>query len=1085
MTTRRELLRTAALAGVAGAAVPFLADGARAADTVAPTGGRPGDPSGSAAPARVPATKRSSTYYTSEKVEAARRNVTDFAWARELRDQAVAAAEPFLAKGDEWLWRLVSGQRVPRSYAVNQTLGSPVTGTDIFEYGNYPWPADPLSRPWKIVDPSVPEDSGQPRVYPTNDFAAYHASGLDEHGVFDPERADRGLLVNELYPELGPTWGVDDGYGWVDDDGNRWTFVAYYHHWHLWYPSTDTAAAAITNALASCRDAYLYTGELRYAHAGLILLDRIADVYPAMDTSVYKREDGFLHSDGLSGRGRIVGCIWETGLVKQFLMAYDAFFPAVADGDDAGIVPFLAEKAEQYGLAAKDSAEAIRSNIETNLVREVPPAIQNAQIRGNFGSHQSTMAMAAVVLDSPEESPGLIDWIFQAGEYIADPPARITGGDMDATLVEDVDRDGFGNEAAPGYNFGWISAIGSVADILEGYPDHPVADLFAHPKYAKMIAARPSLTMLNAYTPQIGDSGSTGNPGLFGGAQEYTADFERYGDPVFAQVAYRVNGDTTDGLYGSVFSSDVEGTRRRIAEIVEQDGPLRLPSRNLTGYGFAALRTGEGERMRGLWTYYGRSAGHGHLDALNLGMHAFGVDLLPDLGYPEFADNNARRHEWTSNTIAHNTVVVDASPQATHWVGEPHGFAATEQVQFFDIAAPGVYPQTEVYRRATALVGVDAENSYVVDFFRVVGGAQHHFSFHAAEGPVTAEGLTLVEQPTGSYAGPDVEPPAADDPPRPDANGFDWLGDVERDTAPEGPFSLDWTITDTWDVHDPDPDLHVRLTMLTDVDEVALCDGVPPRNKPGNPARLRYLVARRGEAGGEPLAGGFVSVIEPYAGARFVREVTMAGVEPLDDEGESLDGPIAQGGGLRPFEGDLEPYEAYAVKVTLTDGRVDYVVGSLRTDVVLRVDGAFLFRGSFGVYRLRDGEPEYAFGHGTSMLGPLARMQGPDAITGTLSDFTRELSDENRLTVALADDLPVEPESLAGAYVYVANDGERNAVYEIVQASVDGATLVLDIGNTTLIRGYVDPENVDQGFRYDVEAGAEIRIPLTREWRRA
>src|SRR5690606_31079185 len=102
----------------------------------------------------------------------------------------------------------------------------------------------------------------------------------------------------------------------------------------------------------------------------------------------------------------------------------------------------------------------------------------------------------------------------------------------------------------------------------------------------------------------------------------------------------------------------------------------------------------------------------------------------------------------------------------------------------------------------------------------------------------------------------------------------------------------------------------------------------------------------------------------------------------------------------------------------------------------------------------------------------------------TLEDFTRELSAENWLTVALADDLPAKPESLAGTYVYVANDGERNAVYEIVRASVDGTRLVLDIGDTTLIRGYVDPEDVAQGFRYDVAPGAEVRIPLTREWGR-
>jgi hypothetical protein len=42
----------------------------------------------------------------------------------------------------------------------------------------------------------------------------------------------------------------------------------------------------VARALRALCDAYLYTGEVKYAHSGLILLDRVADVYPAMDTSV-------------------------------------------------------------------------------------------------------------------------------------------------------------------------------------------------------------------------------------------------------------------------------------------------------------------------------------------------------------------------------------------------------------------------------------------------------------------------------------------------------------------------------------------------------------------------------------------------------------------------------------------------------------------------------------------------------------------------------------------------------------------------------------------------------------------------------
>ncbi|WP_020576432.1 heparinase II/III domain-containing protein [Actinopolymorpha alba] len=1056
--SRRDFLRTAAagtagLAGLAGAVAP---PGLPLRTAYAATPGTPaGVPAGIAAGVATTPTKTASTYYTPEKVAAVRRNIDAYDWARSLRDGAVAAARPYLAKGDEWLWRLVTGQRLPRSYAVNQTLGSPITGTDLFRFGNYPWEADPLNRPWKLVDPS------SDYVFPTNDFGAYYASGLDEHGLFDPAHADRSLLVNELYPERGPTWGVDDGYGWVDDNGDKWTFIAYYIHWQLWYGATATAKAPLYFALRWFRDAYVYTGEEKYAHAGLILLDRIADVYPSMDAAAYRREDGYLQSDGLSGKGKVLGCIWENSLARDLVSSYDAFFPAIASGDDANVVPFLSAKAREFGLPPKDSVDAIKVNIENNIVRQTFPAVKGHQIAGNFGSHQATLATAAVVLDSATESREWIDWVFASGERVRDPDLRITGGNMYATLVEDVDRDGMGNEAAPHYNFLWIGTIGGVADALAGYPKYPAADLYQHPKYAQMIQVRPKLTMLNRYTPSIGDTGATGQPLLNGSAQVYAADFERYGTTEAAQLAYLLNGNKTDGLYGSIYSSDVEGTRKRIADVIATKGPLTLASVNLTGFGFGALRTGTGAKARELWVSYGRTSGHGHADALNIGLFGFGVDLMPDLGYPEFADNNARRIEWNANTIAHNTVTVDARKQAAQWVGRPYGFAATDDVQVIDVAAPKAYSQTSVYRRVTAQVKVDAENSYAVDFFRVVGGRQHHLSFHAAEGPVSTSGLTLAPQSGGTYAGPGVLPPADNAVPRANPSGFDWLSNVERDSDPGATFSVDWKVKDTWGVHNPDPDLHLRLTVLTDVDEVALCDGIPPRNKPGNPASLRYLIARRQ---GEGLASQFVSLIEPYVGQRYVRDVVAVKV--------------------RGVNAAIAPHEAAAVKVTLTNGRTDYVVSSLRTDVLLSIDDdAFTFRGAFGVYSLRDGKPAYAFGHDATKVGPLPRMQGPTAVNGTVTDFPRDLSASNTVTLRLAKKGPA-PSTLVGSYVYVDNDGERNAAYRIIGAElVNDTTLILDIGAATTIRGYIDKKDFNQGYRYDLAVGAAARIPLTREWK--
>ncbi|ACQ81587.1 hypothetical protein Bcav_3344 [Beutenbergia cavernae DSM 12333] len=1017
-------------------------------------------PGGGAAPSTTPVKTRA-TYYTPEKVAAARANVAQLDWAAAMRDEAVAGAQPLVDAGDDWLWRSVTSQGVPRSYAVNQDLGSPVTGEEIFEFGNYPWIADPYARPWKLEDPS----SGY--LFPTNDFAAFYASALDENGNFQRELGDPAHLVNTLYPERGPTWGVDDGWGWIDDDGAKWTFCAYYVHWFGWYgPPADVAGQKMTSlrqGLMRLRDAYLLTGDAQYARLGVILLDRFADLYPAMDTSAYPRAEGYLHSDGLRGVGKAVGCIWETGLARTLVECYDAFYPAIAEGDDAGVVEYLSARSTEYGLAPKASVADIRANIENGILRQIFPAVQDTSIFGNFGMHQATLAMAAVVLDEPASGVEWLDFLFAAGGLTGSAGSwRNTGGNIGPTLVDQVDRDGWYGEGAPGYNILPIGNLQSVADVLAGYDTYPAADLYEHPKYAAMFTARPRLTMLGAYTPSIGDSGQTGKPYLLGLATQYVTAFERYDDPVDAQMAYRMNGDSTDGLRGDVFSADAPGLTERIQAVIDAEGPLALESANLTGFGLAAHRTGTGAHARGLTTYYGTSLMHGHRNTLALGLFGHGLDLAPGLGYPEFADNKARRREWESNTVASNTVVVDATPQTPQVVGRPLAFRSGDGVHLSDVEAPAVYPGASRYRRTSVLVDTGEERSYVLDVFRVSGGGEHVFSFHAAEGPATASGVSLVAQPTGTYAGPDIEPPNPTGTPRPGASGFDWLTRVERG-APSGAFSVDWDVTDTYDVHEVDPDVHVRLTMLTPVEEVALADGIPPRNKPGNPESLRFLLARRT---GADLTSTFTSVVEPYVDAPVVTEVRALNVSLSDGE---------------PVDAD----DVTAVAVTLADGRVDWLVHDAVGGRRLVVDERIVVDGAFALVRFNSrGRPERAVGFDAAEVrdGRRVLVRPRGGADGVVVERTAELAASSTLVVELdrpRDDRDVQ--AFVGRYVYVEDDGARNAVYRVAAARCSGRRLELDVP-TTFVRSYVDAADPDAGFRYDVEPGRRVRIPADGAW---
>jgi len=995
------------------------------------------------------------TIYMDEKVQFARSNIATYDWADQMKAIAVAKAERYVDMGLERLWNAVPPQSLPRSSSVNLKLGSPVTGKDIDRYGTRPYVIDAINDPWKITDPS----SGY--RFPTNDFGAYYVSGLDESGIFDPDQADRTLLVNTLYPEKGSDWGVDDGFGWVDEYGNRFSFIAYYVHWGLWGYSES---GLIEKALTSLRDAYLYTGDIRYARAGIVLLDRIADVYPDLD--IAKHSPIYTNSHGGTGKGKALGSIWEPSLVKKFLYAYDGFYPAM---EDQGAISFLTDKADTYGLGPlKSSAAGIRRNIEQGIVTQVYPAVREAQIRGNNGMHQSALAVAAVVYDRMPETQLWLDFNFAAGGLVG---GKVTGGNMGVTFVNDVDRDGAGNEVAVGYNSIWLTSYIETADVLSGYDRYPQADLYQHVKFRKMFSAIYPLLLAERYMANMGDSGQTGQPRIVLNKEQMIKAFEQYGDPVFAQLAYFRNGSSTTGIHGDIFSADPERVGQDIQNVIDEHGPLRQPSANMTGYGFAALRDRadglSSEAMRDVWLYYGRNTGHGHRDTLNLGMIAFGLDLTPDLGYPETTSpNDTHRYEWVRNTISHNTVMVDHGSQQAQTVSQPVHFDDSGEVKWVDVEAPGVYPQTDLYKRTTAMVRVSDTDSYVVDFFRVEGGNDHRFSFHGAEGQVTTEGLQLAQQPTGSYAGPDVtygERPASDSIHGSgyQGPGYHYLKNVERDSSPASTFSVDWAVEDTWNVLPEPENIHLRLTMLGETDEVALADGIPPQNKPGNPESLKYVVARRS---GTNLQSVFTSVLEPYRDQRFIDDIT---VPSITVNGGAVDG-----------------IETKAVKVVLKSGRVDYIVSSLRPDVTYTIDGKLQFRGALGVYSEQNGNPVYGYvNDGTiwSVNGqPVIDAPG-GRVEGSVLDYTQGLEQNNEISVQLAAPYP-NMEQLLGSHIYIGNDGERNAVYRIHGIRhQNGNIYTLDIGDTTLIRRYKDSSDFSKGFLYDISEGALFYIPLTAE----
>ncbi|MEN6304661.1 MAG: heparinase II/III family protein [Armatimonadia bacterium] len=970
--------------------------------------------------------------YTAERVANLRANCAKYDWAAAQRKSAEAAADYWVKKSDEDLWRMIPGQELPRAIDVSMYKGSrpgcPKCKDKINKFGNYPYAIN-LEMPFKLKCPSCGE------VFPKNDFKKYYESGIDETGVFRQEKADKSLLFNAEHPDANDPlhkYGVDDGLGWYDETGHRYLFVAYYT-WQSW-DKLQSAVDVLSNA-------FVYSGDQKYAHKALIMLDRIADLYPDYDWAPYAKR-GHYHSDGGGGRGKIEGSIWETGTVTTFATAVDRALSGTKD--DPALYAFLAEKAKQFKLKrAKGTRELLVQNLDDGILREGAKAVYEKNCDGNEGMNQTSLATCAIALDQNPETEKWLDYLFEAkGEHI---PTVVVGG---------IDRDGAGAEAAPGYALSWGINIGKVADLLAEYPGYTKHSIYRDfPMFKATFTPGWRIALLNYATPNIGDTGSCGSTGKVNCEPEFILRGYKYtGDSKLALAAYYANGNKTEGLGRDIFSADPLKIEREVAALAEKarsEGNPWMGGHNMAGYGLASLEYGWSKEGTGLWMYYGRNGGHGHADRLNFDIYYKGLCMLPDHGYPEYATNWPHRMYVTDNTLSHNTVLINGQPQKTDWVGHPELFCQHPDFGAVRVESSGVYPGlAKKYQRTLAFVKIGDGQGYALDIFRVQGGEDHLYSLHGTPGTVTSD-LKLTKQEQGTYMG--AESPYRGKEPRGPKYGYSWVTNVERDAAPAEQFMVDWQVEPGWRAAKAEDDIHVRYHSLTPLDDVALGDMEPPQNKGGNPRWLRYLLAHRT---GKDLTSTFAGVIEPYS-----QKPAIAKVERL-----KVTAPDAA--------------QAVAVKVTLADGAIDYLVSSDDDSTIIKSEGGPEFSGGIGWLRVRNGKVERAsLTRGTRLaLDKFAISLAAPGYTGKIVRMDRDMEGKGYVWVDAV--LPGD-ETLKGQQIIIQNDRVRNACYEIESVEKDGNLTKLCLGEVCFIRDYKDRADYSKGFVYEFEEGAPFIIPNT------
>ncbi len=780
--------------------------------------------------------KSGRNFYTDERLAWMRENLAKYEWAQQERDKIIARAERWAAYDDERLQHLVPPLEVARCGTVHNS-GCPVHGEAILKYPGRKksWKMS-FDEPYKIQCPVDGES------YPSNDFWAYLQGGCK----------DKSLLTGEY---------VDDGWGCeVPGHEKKFWFVGFY--------AGEMTRRWLLPAIRDMSQAYLLTGERKYAHKTALLVWKLAQYYPDY---AYEKQSRYGLEFMSWYLGRLQYHTWECFTIQDVTLAYDAIYPAIEG--DAELEQFTGQSAEQ-----------IRRDIEDRILRVAANDITDGshRIQGNYGMHQSALLRIALVLDTDEGEPTsaeMVEWVMKGPEKVT----LYTDTPLPDAMLNLFHRDGVPFES-PSYNCGWMTELEDVAELLllNG------VNIWEEPRFRGLYTWPLKMLICGTMTQPMGDSNN-----MFGGGLGVTPTYlegayRRMRDPRQAQVMVQRDRPFRHRLFEENLEDEIRVAAERYGRRVGVTSEL------LPGLGYATLQTGPEENPTALALYYGYYQGHTHYDRLNLEVYAHNHPLIPDLGYPETADTfDPRRHGWLDHTVVHNTVMVDATKQRVGF-GDPVAYHRAGWAQMIEAAADSAYPdKVSDYRRACFLIEVDDTAAYCVDFFRVAGGQQHDWIIHGTQAEFSVEGLQLSEpRALGTLAGPDVpygqfydDPNLIEGKPGTryhtyQGSGFQWLINVQE--APlDGVGGVTWRLNRDPELYPykPTEGIGLRVHLLGDRETVFVCDGIPQRRR-NFPEMLKWVIRRRE---GEELASTFATVFEPFGGGEaFITEVTRLPVTPDD-----------------------------------------------------------------------------------------------------------------------------------------------------------------------------------------------------------
>lgn len=554
-----------------------------------------------------------------------------------------------------------------------------------------------------------------------------HPHGLWSWSESAPEQLTctqcRTTFPHERYPEtvaLRTTWGRPQTLTFAGGD----PFVIFTYKTGRPSFTGNIRARKVSHLSVTARtlaEAYLLTGKPEYARATRDILLRFAACYPGWLLHVgygeYADMDPRLAAQQINALPADELCPPPTRPDRRLHTGYWTAGRAVGGGQESGFVRRVTE-AYDFTCTALDPSgaplytDAQRRLIERDLLLESTALLVADKAINNKSVGNRT---AAALVGLATGHPGLV---------------RFGWDGFQRTIDEWFLPDGTTSES-PAYALMTLGNIWDMPQALRGYSEPPG---YRGPDGQRRTAV--DLYRGTAYE-QIWDNSLRGLQGDL----TYPAYADSYRtsalSPQFAELlaANYPERPAYLALLKELNGPDLARAHAPLALYYREPGleqkpspPLTLPDWCPPDLRLGHLRTGPDGRESLLLVSASHWGSHHHLDSLNLTYWKNGQEILSDLGY--LWDHPKKSQ--TSRTLAHNTVLLDEKDQRTRERGgEIVFFKTSPHVKAIEVTS-AAYAQATTYRRTSVLIDHGQGRSYVVDFFRVQGGATQDFVFHAS-----------------------------------------------------------------------------------------------------------------------------------------------------------------------------------------------------------------------------------------------------------------------------------------------------------------------------------------------------------------